>query len=60
MFKRVRLDKEIAWTGGTLRREQHGVRAWIKEAIITDIMDDLIDFLGKNVIPLNWGMPRAS
>ena len=46
------LDKEITWIVGTLRCEQHGVRSWIKEAIITNIMDDLINFLGKNVTPL--------
>ena len=50
-YRKDQLDKEITWAGVTFRCERLGVRAWIKEWIISDMLDDLINFPGKNIIP---------
>jgi hypothetical protein len=50
-FAKGQLDKEVTWIGGTIKCEPWGVKANVKESIISDICDDLKRFKGLNLIP---------
>ena len=40
-FAKGQLDKTVTWIGGTIACEPWGVKATVKEAIVSDICDDL-------------------
>ena len=49
-YAKGQLSDEVTWIGATLRWEPDGVRAWIKEALVSDIKTDLELFMGGNVM----------
>ena len=49
-YSKGQLGEEVTWIGGTIRIEANGVRAWIKEALASDIKADLQRFCNSNVI----------
>ena len=49
-YAKGQLSNEATWNGGTLRSEPEGVRAWIKEALVSDIKADLEQLMSGNVI----------
>ena len=49
-YSKGQLDTEVAWIGGTIKTEVEGIRATIREAIISDIKADLERFIGSNVV----------
>ena len=49
-FPRGQLSTVVAWIGGTITAEADGVRAVIKESIVTHILDDVRRLSGQNII----------
>ena len=50
-FAKGQLGKKVTWIGGTITCEPWGVRAVVKESIVSDICDDLKRFKALNLIP---------
>ena len=44
-----KLEDSVTWIGATLTAESDGVRAKIKESIVSDICDDLTRIIAHNV-----------
>lgn len=51
-YSRGQLGEEATWIGGTIRTEAVGIRACIKEALVSDIKTDLERFIDSSVISL--------
>ena len=49
-FAKGQLSQTVTWIGGTLRCEQWGVHATVKESIVSDICADLKRLQGQNLI----------
>lgn len=59
------VSNEVTWVGDAIRSEPEGVRAWIKEALVSDIKADLEQFMSSNVISnkdlsASWDTQQAS
>ena len=50
-FAKGQLGKNVTWIGGTLQCEAWGVLATVKQAIVSDICEDLKRFQSLNLIP---------
>ena len=48
-YPKGQLEDSVTWIGGTITVEVDGVRAKIKEPIVSDICDDLHRIMGSNV-----------
>ena len=49
-YAKGQLGSTVTWIGGTLKCESNGVRAWVKESIITNISDDLRRVSKQNIV----------
>ena len=49
-YAKGQLGQEVTWTGGTMRAEPNGVRAWVKESLVSDIKIELARLINSNVI----------
>ena len=49
-YAKGQLAQSITRIGGTLTCEDDGVRASVKEAIASDIREDLMKYLGSNIV----------
>jgi len=49
-YAKGQLGQEVTWIGGTMRAEPGGVRAWVKESLVSDIKIDLARLMTSNVI----------
>lgn len=49
-YSKGQLGSIVAWIGSTFTCESKGVRAWVKESIITDLCDDLRRISKRNVV----------
>ena len=49
-YAKGQLGQEVTWIGGTMRAEPNGVRAWIKEALVSGIKSELVRLMADNVI----------
>ena len=49
-YAKGQLGQEVTWIGGTMRAETKGVRAWVKESLISDIKTELARLISSNVI----------
>jgi len=49
-YAKGQLDSEVTWIGGTMRAEPGGVRAWIKESLVSDIKIELSRLMASNII----------
>jgi len=51
-YAKGQLAQEVTWIGGTIRSEPNGVRAWVKESLVSDIKLELTRLMAGNVIPM--------
>ena len=49
-YAKGQLAQEVSWICGTIRSELNGVRAWIKESLVSDIKLELARLTAGNVI----------
>ena len=49
-YAKGQLGQEVTWIGGTMRAEPNGVRAWVKESLVSDIKIELARLMTSNVI----------
>ena len=49
-FSKDQHGTQVTWIGGTLWIEKHGVRAFVKQSIVEDIQEMLLQFKAANLV----------